>query len=265
MKDDKQMGAFGGKEYVFKQYKDASNFRIRQRIWEHLGMSMHDWHRWIFEHIHLDNNAAVLELGSGSGDLWKENLERIPKDWQVTLSDISSGMLEEARNALDKSAHPFYFEVVDAESIPFKDSSFDAVIANLILYHVSDVSKALSEIRRVLKPNGRLYAATTRTIHVSDNRSSSMAIGWASSAFSLDNARQQLEAWFSKVKLYRWERPVVLDTAQTVAELFCSLIGVSSEDKEAYQHVSQRVEEEFSKGRGTLKMEFGLFVAEGSK
>ena len=54
----------------------------------------------------------------------------------------------------------FTFEVVDAQLIPYEKHTFNVVIANYMLYHVPDLAKALSEIRRVLQPKGRLYATT---------------------------------------------------------------------------------------------------------
>ena len=55
--------------------------------------------------------------------------------------------------------------VIDAQSIPFARWSFDAVIANSMLYHVPDRARALAEIQRILKPSGRFYASTIGEQH----------------------------------------------------------------------------------------------------
>ncbi|MEZ4608117.1 MAG: class I SAM-dependent methyltransferase [Deinococcales bacterium] len=60
------------------------------------------------------------------------------------------------------------FLQIDAEEIPFADNSFDAVIANHMLYHVADRPKALGEIARVLKANGKLYATTVGERHMGE-------------------------------------------------------------------------------------------------
>jgi ubiquinone/menaquinone biosynthesis C-methylase UbiE len=52
------------------------------------------------------------------------------------------------------------FVVHDAQSLPFIDHSFDAIVANHMLYHVPNRLAVYAEFCRVLKPNGRLYAAT---------------------------------------------------------------------------------------------------------
>ena len=55
------------------------------------------------------------------------------------------------------------FRQVDIQDIPYPDDSFDVVIANMMLYHVPDLRKGLTEVRRVLKPGGSFYCATTGT------------------------------------------------------------------------------------------------------
>jgi ubiquinone/menaquinone biosynthesis C-methylase UbiE len=70
-------------------------------------------------------------------------------------------MLRDAQAYLGALAGRFAFAVVDARDIPFAANSFDAVIANHMLYHIKPGrGQAFSEIARVLKPEGRLYAST---------------------------------------------------------------------------------------------------------
>ncbi|MEI6580515.1 MAG: class I SAM-dependent methyltransferase, partial [Eubacteriales bacterium] len=54
----------------------------------------------------------------------------------------------------------FTFEQIDIQDIPYENNSFDIVIANHMLYHVPNMEKALSEVFRVLKPDGCFYATT---------------------------------------------------------------------------------------------------------
>src|SRR5207249_3059431 len=123
-------------------------------------------HRWVFDRICLPAKARVLELGCGPGTLWRENGERIPADWEITLTDFSPGMVQEARHNLRDVPRNFAFALADAQAIPYPSGSFDAVIANHMLYHVPDRERALSEVQRVLQPGGRLYAATCGQTHL---------------------------------------------------------------------------------------------------
>jgi SAM-dependent methyltransferase len=180
----------------------------------------------MFDHFDLPAQARILELGCGPGQLWLNNLHRIPPGWEITLSDFSPGMLEKARGNLNGSAHPFTFAWIDAQSIPFPPESFDAVIANYMLYHVPDRPQALSEIRRVLRLGGRFYAATVGDGHMKEldelvygfdpavSAPSDNLVG----AFSLENGREQLEAWFSDITLHRFEDELIVTEAGPLVE-----------------------------------------------
>ncbi len=73
-------------------------------------------------------------------------------------------MIRSARQALSGSSASL--AVADAEHLPFAGAHFDLVIANHMLYHVSDRGVTLSEIARVLRPGGRLCASTVGTGHM---------------------------------------------------------------------------------------------------
>lgn len=159
---------FTEKEKILEQYQNSGNLEARIALHKRFATSKHDYHAWIFDHIQAPANANVLELGTGSGKIWQVNRERIPASWQITLSDISEGILNDARKNVADIARAFSFRVIDAQEIPLGDSSLDVVIANAMLYHVPNVRKALGEIRRVLKPDGRLYAATGGLTHMKE-------------------------------------------------------------------------------------------------
>ena len=114
----------------------------------------------MFDQLEVPVSGRLLEIGCGPAYLWKNNEKRLRTDWRIVLSDFSPGMLASAREDGLASHGSFQFLAVDAQSIPYPDRIFDVLIANHMLYHVPDRPKALSEIKRVLKPGSRLYAAT---------------------------------------------------------------------------------------------------------
>lgn len=81
--------------------------------------------------------------------MWKENIQSLPHSWNIILPDLSEGMLEEAREALGGNSSISYTIILDAQDISFPESLFDAVIANHMLYHVSDLSSTFNETRRM--------------------------------------------------------------------------------------------------------------------
>lgn len=94
----------------------------------------------------------VLELGAGTG----HSLPHYPRDAWVLASDISWNMLAQARRKAQALAQPVPFVLADAEDLPFRDGSFDAVVATGVFCCVPDPVRGLREARRVLKPGGRL-------------------------------------------------------------------------------------------------------------
>ncbi len=149
-----------------KQYQTDANLNARIALHRLFNANPYPWYRWEFEHYALPANARVLELGCGPADLWRENADRIPAGWDITLSDFSEGMIAAAQRNLAALERPFAFKQADAQDLPFAATTFDAVIANHMLYHVPDRPRAFAEIRRVLEPGGKFYAATNGEQHM---------------------------------------------------------------------------------------------------
>ena len=162
------MQKFTDPQYLAKdQYKDSSNLDARIALHQKFSTNPQGWHNWVFDQLlQLPANANILELGCGNAVLWKECAKRIPAGWTITLSDLSDGMLDSAWRNLVVTGRNFKFEKIDAQSIPYADETFDAVIANHMLYHVPDRRQALKEMRRVLKDDGILFAATLGKNHM---------------------------------------------------------------------------------------------------
>lgn len=101
----------------------------------------------------IPGNATVLDLACGTGDLTKALSE---KGYHVTGLDISSEMMAVAREKCRYLSPKPTFVLGSAAQIPFKDNSFDAVTIAFGLRNFDNREQCLDEIRRVLKPGGRL-------------------------------------------------------------------------------------------------------------
>ncbi|WP_203217340.1 class I SAM-dependent methyltransferase [Nocardia arthritidis] len=96
----------------------------------------------------------ILDAGCGSGPLFAELRDR---GAIVTGIDASAEMLELARQRLGAAAD---LRIADlANPLPFPDDAFDDVVASLVLHYLQDWGPTLTELRRVLKPGGRLIAS----------------------------------------------------------------------------------------------------------
>ena len=101
----------------------------------------------------------ILDAGCGSGSLSSALRDR---DATVTGIDASAGMVELARQRLGDGVD---LQVADLnDPLPFDDGSFDDVIASLVLHYIEDWGPTLSEMRRVLRPDGRLFASVDHPI-----------------------------------------------------------------------------------------------------
>ncbi len=189
---------------VKEQYGDASNLNARSAIYRFGDATATPWPRWVFDQFApaLRRDAKVLEIGCGDGTLWRKNSDRLGRGWKVTLFDLSHGMLAAAANDLNA----FRRVQGEAEALPFADERFDVVIANHMLYHVADRPRALSEIRRVLVPGGRLIAGTNSTDHmIQMKRLTDRFLPHARELFGhgtfvLENGGEQLRPHFQSVE-----------------------------------------------------------------
>lgn len=246
---------------VAEQYKNASNLDARIALHTRFSRNNVPWFPWVFGKLTLSEGARVLELGCGPAKLWRENLGRVPESWRVTLTDFSAGMLAEAEVHLKDADKNLVFQVADAQNLPFADASFDAVIANHMLYHVPDLPQALSEIKRVLKPDGRFFAATNGQNHLRELDelskllipqgifSASAEVSHATD-FSLETAPTLLAPYFSGVILHRPEGDPNLYVSEAEPILAYILSSVSEVDRQdavrvaaLREHVEERLGE----------------------
>ncbi|MBM6948806.1 MerR family transcriptional regulator [Mordavella massiliensis] len=156
-----------GMEKSFKnQYKSATNIAARINLHSLYSVNSKGWFPWIFEQLDLRKGMRILEIGCGDGTLWTENKARLPEGISVTLSDISEGMLRDARRAVGTEDDRFTFRAFDCSRIPYEDGAFDLVIANHVLFYCDDIPGVCREVRRVLKDGGPFICSTYGSRHM---------------------------------------------------------------------------------------------------
>jgi demethylmenaquinone methyltransferase/2-methoxy-6-polyprenyl-1,4-benzoquinol methylase len=105
------------------------------------------WRRQCVDGLALSNDAKVLDLACGTGDLARE-LDR--RGFRPVGLDLSEGMLRAARSG----ATPLV--MADAARLPLADASFEGVVSGFALRNIADLEQAFRECARILKPMGRL-------------------------------------------------------------------------------------------------------------
>jgi ubiquinone/menaquinone biosynthesis C-methylase UbiE len=259
-------------EYLLNdQYKDPSRFNARASLHARFSVNLHGWLRWAFDQLDLPDTCRILEIGCGPAYLWVENQDRIPAGWHITLSDFSPGMLATAQTNLQSGAHPFQFQIIDAQAIPFVDASFDAIIANHMLYHVPDRERTYAEIKRVLRPGGRFFAATNGAAHLREldhiTRGFDQQLapwnGRLPLSFQLENGGEELARWFEHVELRRYDDALVVPEAEPIVAFVLSMADaneINEGQRAAFvEYVAQHIAEN---GPLHITKDTGLFLAQ---
>ena len=251
------------------QYKDPSNLDARVAIHQCFSTNPYGWFRWVFDALlKLPETARILELGCAHGLLWKENIDRIPSGWNITLSDLSPGMLDAAWRNLVVTRRAFQFKEIDAQSIPFKDETFDAVIANHMLYHVPDRPKAIAEIRRVLTSDGHLFTTTVGQSHLKEIanwiRQVNPGTGFTSfgSLFTLENGFGQLKQFFPQVTLSRYTDNLQVSEVKPIIDFIHSTSHAAEIAEGNLAKLENELEQELKEnGQIFIQKDSGLFEA----
>ena len=116
------------------------------------------------QQLNIETGEIVLEIGFGTGHCLMEIAKSVGKEGKVYGVDISSGMLEVTKKRLEKAGLSDRVELFrgDARKMPYADNRFDSVFMSftLELFDTPEIQNILKEIRRILKPNGKLGVAS---------------------------------------------------------------------------------------------------------
>ncbi len=253
--------------FVREQYRDATNLAARIDLYAKYSTNRQGWHRWLFEQLSLPVHSRVLELGCGPATLWLANQDRIPAGWELILTDLSPGMIEQAKENLARIDGAVHFAVLDAQSVPYPDRSFDAVLANHMLYHVPDRPATYAEIRRVLRPGGMFFASTLGDGHLRELRDLVHQLDpesrfGRSLGFTLDIGGAELGLWFESVEIRRYEDALLVPEVEPLLIYLASGMAKAVTEGDRRQHVIDWAEAQVAAtGAVRLSTDSGVFIA----
>ena len=266
------MGGMGSTQLA-TQYADSRNLAARQRIYRFAETNI-TFGQWVLQQLDLPDGARVLELGCGHGAMWNNQRAWAGRRWELVLTDLSHGMVTEARRQLT-SVGRVHVARADAQWIPFVDRSFDAVIANHMLYHVPDRQRCIAEVRRVLREDGKFFAATNTFGHLRELKAlldsfapgafdfgDGSGIRW----FALENGAEQLSRHFAHVSTAQRSVALRVTEAQAIIDYALSIDKFRSEiTDERLEMLERKVEETIRRdGSFIISTEAGMFTASGS-
>ena len=239
------------------QYKNATNISARIRLHRDYSLNQEGWFPWLFSNLHLKPGMKILELGAGNGALWSQNIAKVSKNVTIVLSDISEGILADARKTIGD--HPqFQYSVFNAQKIPFADNTFDLVIANHMLFYCDDIPKALQEVQRVLKPDAAFTCSTYSKKHMHEitdlvqsyNANIVLSSTNLYERFGLDNGRQILQPYFKNIVCHKYRDAIELSDSMPIISYILSCHGnqnsiLLDHYQDFKQYVDQQVEDGF--------------------
>ena len=150
----------GKKEQVATMFNNISkNYDGLNRVIS-FGIDV-SWRKKVVKIVSKNNPQQILDIATGTGDLALMMSQLNPA--KIVGLDISEGMLEVGKQKISKANLSDKIEMVvgDSENMPFDDNTFDAITVSFGVRNFANLDKGLTEIRRVLKPNGTFVILET--------------------------------------------------------------------------------------------------------
>ncbi|MDO4198722.1 MAG: methyltransferase domain-containing protein [Erysipelotrichaceae bacterium] len=250
---------------IIEQYKNSTNIDIRIKLHRLYSNNPESWFKWLYKKFRLRKGMKVLEIGCGNGSLWLEN--NVNDEIDVSLSDISSGMIEDCKSVLGDRYHYYVF---DAHNIPFDDESFDVIICNHTLFYLKDIDKALKEIHRVLKRKGIFYSTTYSDIHMKENtdlvKEFNQKINLSSvnlyEKFGMNNGEEILGRHFDNVKMDIYDDYLEVSDPDDLLNYILSCHGNQNEYlKDHLSEFKELIKKKFKNGSFHITKQACLFKA----
>lgn len=257
---------------ILQRSRDASNLNEGVKLMDRFCLSECEWYQWIYKKLEIHPGDSILEVGCGNGALWEKNLDYIIDDVSITLTEMCEEMIEDAQSNLNGSDRNFKFQIADMDRLPFEDESFDVVIANHILFYMKDIDRVLSEIKRVVKPGGKVYCSTIGKNHMKELEGLMLSFSHnvripedkLSSKFGLENGEEILKGYFSNVVKHLYEAKFVVNDSYGILEYIYSIPGnildiIDTRKKDFEKYIKKSIE---SDGEFYITSNLGLFTME---
>lgn len=246
---------------IQRQYKTADNLNTRISIHEKYSTNQQSFGDWIMSHYEIESGFRILELGCGTGVMWKG--KSLKENVHLTLSDFSEGMLESAKVNTSCYSNVDYC-TVDIQNIPFDEDSFDMVIANMMLYHVPNLHRGLSEVRRVLKPGGKFYCATYGEHGIMEFVNESLrelgVCGEIGKTFTLQNGGHTLKQHFAHVEMHTREDGLAIGCVEDFVDYVLSMSSLTGLEGVNRGMLSNAFSKKIQDGILYVPKEYGMFI-----
>ena len=255
------MDQLNDRSVVEQRYATATNLQTRISIHDKYSTNKMGFGNWIFSNYKIDPGMRVLELGCGTGDMWKNKEDLIRLCSRLTLSDFSKAMIAAAKSNIGEHENVEY-KAIDIQEISYKNETFDVVIANMMLYHVPDLAKGLAEVRRVLKKGGFFYCATYGEHGMVEYLSKILSVpeNDTNKNFTLQNGSEILHKTFSNVQKLEYTDSLPVTNIDDMIEYLYSLSSMTSITGIPKQAKKDILTAHTTNGILNVPKEYGMFI-----
>lgn len=227
------------------------------------------WFEWVAARLDLADGAKVLDIGCGPGWFWATVAGMLPEQIELTLADLSAGMVKEAT---ERCATLRQWQVTgveaDASTLPFADASLDAVVAMHMLYHVPDPALAIAEMHRVLKPGGQILVTTNGSGNTRELYALTMTLGSdgmepVSKVFGYEQAERLLRTQFGMAEQHEHPASLRITDPDVVFMALTSYPPGDGASEEQLRSFRAAIDAAFAKGDGVLetRKQMAVFTA----
>lgn len=248
---------------VKEQYKNADNLNTRISIHDKYSTNKIGFGNWIISNYNIKSGTRILELGCGTGDMWKKHLDLLKNASEIILTDFSEGMIKAARETLG-DAENISYKVVDIQNIPYDDGAFDIVIANMMLYHIPQIDKGLTEVCRVLKNSGTFYCATYGEHGIIQYIAGLLkdfgVEERVNKNFTLQNGKTKLAPFFDTVNRLNYKDSLEVTDIDDIIDYIYSLAGMTNINTVKRETLKKILESEKVNNTLHIPKEYGMFV-----
>lgn len=259
------MGDVNDSKTVKSQYSTSANLSTRISIHDKYSTNKMGFGNWIFSNYEFKPGMKILELGCGTGSMWKGKDDLISSCSKIVLSDISEAMVDSAKATLGERDNVEY-KVIDIRQIPYEDDTFDAVIGNMMLYHVPELAKGLKEVRRVLKDGGRFYSATFGEHGIMEYLSGLLSEYGVednvSKVFTLQSGGAILADTFSKVERLDYIDSLAVTNIDDMVDYIYSLSSMTTLSSIPRDKIREILLANTVDGVLNVPKEYGMFISE---
>ena len=257
------IGSSNDAEAVRTQYSTSNGLNTRIAFHDMYSTNKYGYGNWILSNYEISEGAKVLEVGCGTANMWVGHDDLIAKCKLLTLTDMSKGMLSTARENIGERKNVAY-ALADIQDIPFEDDSFDAVIANSMLYHVPNIECGIREVRRVLRNEGVFYCAT-----YGENNFTDVLADWfeldgesfrPNHNFTMQNGEQKLKEAFTNVEANFYEDSLHITNIDDLTDYLRSLVSFKAIIDLPSDRIHEILMRHSCNGTIELPKEYGMFV-----